>query len=215
MVRRERPGQAGHELSGQAGEPGGRRHGPGARAALAVLAGLAPFAVGAGLYVFGREHTPDYTSGLYGQHGIDAIDLKARLGSALFCLVLLQYGIALWMTGRIPRVPAAPARVRTGHRVLGYLLFLFSLPIAYHCLVTYGIETTSARAALHSFAGCVFYGAFVAKVIVVRSRRLPGVLLPAVGSLLLVTAALLWYTASLWVLGGYTVPGFSSVFPPG
>ncbi|MEW1860252.1 MULTISPECIES: DUF6529 family protein [unclassified Streptomyces] len=193
-----------------AGEPHEERRGPGARAALLALGVLVPIAVGFGIYAFGKEHTPDYNSGIYGQHGTDAVDLKARLGSALLCLVLIQYGLALWMFGRIPGVRAAPHPVRTGHRVLGYFLFLFSLPIAFHCLVTYGIETSSPRVAIHSFTGCAFYGAFVAKVIVVRSKRLPGFLLPVMGSLLLVGVALLWYTAPLWVLNGYSVPGFSS-----
>ncbi|WSV73662.1 DUF6529 family protein [Streptomyces anulatus] len=86
-----------------------------------------------------------------------------------------------------------------------------TMRIAYHCLETYGIETTSPRVAIHSFAGCALYGAFVAKVIVVRSRRLPGWLLPAVGALLVLGVALLWYTAALWALNGNSVPGLSSV----
>ncbi|WP_328917490.1 MULTISPECIES: DUF6529 family protein [unclassified Streptomyces] len=171
---------------------------------------LLPIAVGVGIYVFGEQHTPDYNSGLYGQHGNDAVDLKARLGSALLCLALIQLGLALWMYGRLPGVRAAPRPVRLGHRALGFFAFLFSLPISYHCLVTYGIETSSARVAIHSVAGCAFYGAFVAKVLVVRSRRLPGWLLPVMGSLLVIGIALLWYTAGLWVLNGDSVPGLSS-----
>lgn len=163
-----------------------------------------------GIYVFGVHLTPDYNSGLYGEHGTAAVDLKARLGSALLCAVLIQVGLALWMYGRVPGARSAPRPVGTGHRVLGFLIFLFSLPISLHCLTTYGIDTTSPRVAIHSFAGCATYGAFVAKVIVVRSKRLPGWLLPAMGSLLALTLALLWYTAALWTLNGETVPGFSS-----
>jgi hypothetical protein len=175
-----------------------------------ALGVLLPVAVGVGIYAFGKEHTPDFNSGLYGQHGTDAVDLKARLGSALLCLALIQLGLALWMYGRLPGTRPAPRKVRIGHRALGAFAFLFSLPIAFHCLVTYGIETTSTRVAIHSFAGCALYGAFVAKVIVVRSRRLPGWLLPVAGSLLVCGIALLWYTAALWALNGYSVPGLSS-----
>lgn len=180
------------------------------RAAAVALGVLVPVAVGVGTFVAGRHLTPDYDNGLYGQHGTDAVDLKARLGSALLCLALIQLGLALWMFGRLPGLGAAPRPVRLGHRALGFFAFLFSLPIAYHCLATYGVETTSPRVAIHSVAGCAFYGAFVAKVLVVRSRRLPGWLLPIVGSLLVVGVALLWYTAALWVLNGYSVPGLSS-----
>ncbi|MEE4540495.1 DUF6529 family protein [Streptomyces sp. V4-01] len=180
------------------------------RVAAVALGVLLPVAVGFGVYLFGDHHTPDYNSGLYGQHGTDAVDLKARLGSALLCLALIQLVLALWMYGRLPGLRAAPHGVRIGHRALGLFAFLFSLPIAYHCLATYGIETTSPRVAIHSVAGCALYGAFVAKVLVVRSRRLPGALLPIVGSLLVIGIALLWYTAALWVLGGYSVPGLSS-----
>ncbi|WP_103886741.1 DUF6529 family protein [Actinacidiphila yanglinensis] len=171
---------------------------------------MVPVAVGVGIYLFGDKHTPDYNSALYGQRGQDAVDLKARLGSAMLCLAIIQVGLALWMFGRIPRVRAGGRRVRIGHRVLGFCIFLFSLPIAFHCLVTYGIETTSPRVAIHSFTGCAFYGAFVAKVIVVRSRRLPGWMLPVTGSLLFLGIALLWYTAPLWALNGFSVPGLSS-----
>ncbi|MFF6994371.1 DUF6529 family protein [Streptomyces sp. NPDC008313] len=171
---------------------------------------LVPAAVGVGIYLFGTHHTPGYGNGLFGEHGTAAVDLKARLGTALLCLALVQLGLALWMYGRVPRSRPAPRPVRRGHRVLGFLALLLSLPIAWHCLTTYGIETTSPRVAVHSFAGCALYGAFAAKVIVVRSRRLPGLLLPVVGALLVTGVALLWYTAALWALNGDSVPGFSS-----
>ena len=60
--------------------------------------------------------------------------------------------------------------------------------------------------AIHSFTGCAFYGAFVAKVILVRSRRLPGWTLPVMGSLLVCGIALLWYTAvQHWFNGNWTL----------
>ncbi|MFI6122657.1 DUF6529 family protein [Streptomyces sp. NPDC051064] len=172
---------------------------------------MAPVAAGVGIYLLGTHHTPNYDNGLFGEHGTAAVDLKARLSTALLGLTLIQLGLALWMYGRVPGARSAPRSVPLGHRVLGFLIFLFSLPIAYHCLVTYGIETTSPRVTIHSFAGCALYGAFVAKVIAVRSRRLPGWLLPAMGALLVLGVALLWYTAALWALNGDSAPGFTSV----
>ncbi|MFE9782150.1 DUF6529 family protein [Streptomyces sp. NPDC005775] len=178
-------------------------------AVLAPIAILVPVAVGVGIYLFGTHHTPNYGYGLFGRHGNAAVDLKAQLGTALLGLALIQLGLALWMYGLIPGTRSAPQRARLGHRALGFLTLLFSLPIAYHCLEKYGIETTSPRTTIHSIAGCALYGAFAAKVMVVRSRRLPGWLLPAMGALLVLGIALLWYTAALWTLNADSAPGFS------
>jgi hypothetical protein len=60
---------------------------------------------------------------------------------------------------------------------------------------------------VHSITGCVLYGAFVAKVLVVRSRRLPGWALPVAGGALVTAIALVWYTAALWFFAG-SAPGF-------
>lgn len=180
------------------------------RNGFALLAVLVPVAVGVGIYLLGTHSTPNYDYGLFGEHGSAAVDLKARLGTALLGLALIQLGLALWMYGRLPGTRRAPRPVRSGHRTLGFLTLLFSLPIAYHCLSAYGIETASPRTTLHSFAGCALYGAFAAKVIVVRSRYLPGWLLPATGSLLVLGIALLWYTGALWALDAGSAPGFSS-----
>ncbi|MEW1909081.1 DUF6529 family protein [Kitasatospora sp. NPDC085895] len=169
---------------------------------------LVPVAVALGVYWYGRTLTPDYTSGLFGREGDDATRLKARLGSALFGLALVQLLLALWMYGRLPGAPRpAPRPVPPVHRVAGLLAFLLSLPIAQHCLVTYGVQLNSPRVALHSITGCVLYGAFAAKVIVVRNRRLPGWMLPLAGGVLVCAIGLLWYTGALWYLNGYGAPG--------
>lgn len=173
-----------------------------------VVAALLPFAVAAALYGYGRTHVPTYDSGLFGQHGDDANELKAQLGSALMALALIQLALALWMYRRLPALGPPPPPVRTVHRVGGVTAFLLSLPIAYHCLTTYGVRFTTTRVAVHAVTGCVLYGAFVAKVLVVRSRRLPGWALPAAGGLLVTAIALMWYTGALWQLDGYDAPGF-------
>jgi len=172
-----------------------------------VLGAAVSVAVALAIWFVARHHTPDSNSGLFGAHYTQAVDLKARLGSALWCLALIQFGLALWMYGRLPGVQAAPRPVHTGHRVVGLIAFLLSVPIAYHCVVTYGVETTNARVAIHSVCGCVLYGAFVVKVLVVRSRALSGWLLPLAGSVLVCAIGLLWYTAALWALNGFNAPG--------
>jgi hypothetical protein len=46
--------------------------------------------------------------------------------------------------------------------------------------------------------GCAFYGAFATKVLVVRSRRMPGWALPVVGGVLFSVVVLIWLTSSWW-----------------
>jgi len=177
------------------------------RMVMPALGFLLPLAVAASIYGFGRTYTPNYNNALFGAHGTDTLVLKARMGTALLGLAVIQVLLGLWMYRRLPGAGVAPRQVRTSHRIIGLGAFLLSLPIAFHCLTTYGFQVTNTRVALHSIAGCVFYGAFVAKVLVVRARRLPGWALPVAGGTLVCAIALLWYTAALWVLNGYTVPG--------
>ncbi len=81
-----------------------------------------------------------------------------------------------------------------------------TIPIALHCLIAYGVQLTSARVAVHSLAGCFLYGAFVAKVLLVHTRRLPGWVLPVAGGTLAVTVAVLWYSSALWYYNGSQLP---------
>jgi Family of unknown function (DUF6529) len=165
---------------------------------------LAAAAVAVGLYVFGRNHTPDYTTSLFGKTGPDTLSLKSWLGTGLLALAALQVGLALWMYGKL-RV-TAPTGVPLVHRLTGAGLLLLSLPIAYHCMLAYGAQTTSARIAVHSVAGCFFYGSFAAKITVVRSRRLSGWTLPLVGGTLALVVGILWYTSSLWDFNNFSLP---------
>lgn len=168
---------------------------------------LLPAAVALALYWYGRSHTPDYLSSLFGRRDGDANDLKASMGTALLGLAFLQLLLALWICQRLPGAGPAPRPVPLTHRIGGLLAFLLSLPIAYHCITAYGVQLTSTRVAVHCVTGCVLYGAFVAKVVVVHSRRLPGWALPTVGGLLVTAITVLWYTAALWQLNGQHLPG--------
>jgi len=51
------------------------------------------------------------------------------------------------------------------------LAFLFSLPVVYHRLWSLGFQSGSTRVLLHSIFGCLVYGAFAAKVLIVRTPR--------------------------------------------
>ena len=148
----------------------------GRRSAAVRLAGIGLLAAGvtAALYAAGRLHTPDYTFGLFGRTGLGAIAFKSVLASVALGLAVLQVLLALWIYRKLPLAGGPPRPVRLAHRGIGFGLFALTVPIAVHCLLAYGVQLTSVRVAVHSLAGCFFYGAFAAKVLLVHSRRLPG-----------------------------------------
>jgi Family of unknown function (DUF6529) len=172
---------------------------------LAVIGVLAA-GVTAALYVAGRLHTPNVTASLFGRSGLDAIALKSGLATIALGLAVLQVLLALWMYRKLPLAGSPPRPARLTHRVIGFGLFALTAPIAVHCLLAYGVQLTSLRVAVHSIAGCFFYGAFAAKVLLVQSRRLPGWVRPAAGGTLAVVAGVLWYTSSLWYYNGFRLP---------
>jgi hypothetical protein len=180
----------------------GRR---GTAARLAVI-GLVAVVVSGAIYAVGRLHTPNYTLSLFGQAGLAAVSLKSLLASVALGLAAVQVLLALWMYRKLPLAGRPPRRVRLSHRLTGFGLFALTVPIAVHCLLAYGVQFTSTRVAVHSLAGCVFYGAFAAKVLLVQSRRLPGWALPAAGGLLAFLVAVLWYSSALWYYNGYQLP---------
>ena len=135
--------------------------------------GLLAVAVTVALYVAGRVHTVNPAFSLFGQQYVAAVALKAVLATVALGLAVLQVLLALWIYRKLPLAGSPPRPVPLVHRIVGFGLFAY-LPIAVHCLIAYGVQLTSLRVAVHSVAGCFFYGAFVAKVLLVRTRRLPG-----------------------------------------
>ncbi len=173
---------------------------------------LLPFGLGlaiaAGLYAFGTQHTPDYSgTALFGQTATDTLPLKSWLATGVLALAAVQLGLALWLYGRLPGIGVAGPRTGNIHRAVGVAAILVTLPIAYHCAFAYGVQTKlDSRVVVHSLAGCFLYGAIVAKLVVVRSRRLPGWALPLAGGMVVVVVAVLWYTSALWYFNDYSLP---------
>ncbi|MFD7786038.1 DUF6529 family protein [Streptomyces nojiriensis] len=195
--------------------PALRRPEAGLALALAFATAVAVFVV---IFLVGRSNTPDYTATLFGQADTDAVRLKAQLATGILGLAALQLVLALWMYGRLPGVRRVPGPVPLTHRIVGVVLFALSIPITVHCIQAYGVQLNGSRAAVHSIAGCFFYGAFAAKVLLVRSRRLPGWALPLAGGALVVVVVVLWYTSALWYFNGNSVPVLSlghHHLPPG
>jgi hypothetical protein len=164
-------------------------------------------AVALAIYVFGRNHTPDYSgTGLFGRTAQDTLSLKSWLATSVLALAAVQLGSALWMYRVFPRRHAPPRHLGKVHRGSGAALVLVTLPIAYHCMFAYGVQRFDARITVHSLAGCFFYGAFMAKLTIVRSRSLPGWMLPVAGGTLVTLVVVLWYTSALWYFNDFQLP---------
>ena len=182
--------------------------GPGAcRPAGWRLAGIGLLGIGvaAALYVAGRLLQPDYAFSLF---GADPVPAKSLLASVVLALAGVQVLLALWLYRKLPLAPGPPRPVPVVHRVIGFALFALTVPVAVHCLIAYGVQLTSPRVAMHSIAGCFFYGAVTAKMLLVHSRRPPGWAVPLVGGTLAIVIGALWYTSAGWYYDGYQLPAF-------
>jgi len=163
---------------------------------LAVAGGLA-LVVAAALYAFGRTHPPAYAMGLLGQHGLAVNRLKAQLATGMLGLALVQLTLALWMTnGSRGRDRAAAGAGAASRRRCELVSALVAGCRALHVRLRRAAGRPTV--AVHSVAGCFFYGAFAAKVLIVRSRRLPGWALPLAGGLLVTLIAAMWCSSALW-----------------
>lgn len=169
----------------------------------AAIGGLVSVSLG----MYARLHTP--TGEGITTFGFPAVlPMKAWFATAAALLAVGQLASALWMWGRLPGHGSAPSWIPPMHRWLGTVAFLFTLPVAYHCLWALGFQQTTTRVLLHSLFGCAFYGAFVTKMLVLRSERLPGWALPAAGGSLVGILVGIWFTSSFWF---FTTIGFPGV----
>jgi hypothetical protein len=169
-----------------------------------LLAGALGALVAMSLGLYGHLHDP--ASDLSITLGFtDTITMKVWLATAAVLFAVAQLVSALWMYGRLP-LRAAPAWLGSAHRISGRLAFLLSLPVAYSCLYTLAFQDSSTRVLAHSILGCAFYGAFAAKVVLVRSRSLPGFALPLAGGLLFCVLVAVWMTSGLWFISENGLP---------
>ena len=187
-----------HAAAGSTRSPASSR-----RLIVVLLTGAVVFGAVA---LFAANHKPDYTFSVFGTSGQETLSLKSKIATGVFGLAMLQLLGALWIYGRLPGLRSAPRPVGKLHRAywgrgvrgdgagrrplhLGLRLPDLADPRFVHCL-----------------AGCLFYGAFAAKVVVVRSRRLPGWVLPVAGGVLFTVIVVIWYTSALWFLNGNKLP---------
>lgn len=164
-------------------------------------------AVSVALGVYGKTHAP--TGKGITTFGFPAVlPMKAWFATVAAALGIGQLTSALWMWGRLPGAGDAPKWIGPAHRWLGTTAFLFTLPVAYHCLWALGFQDFDTRVFAHSLLGCAFYGAFTTKMLVLHSKKMPGWALPVMGGTLVTLLTAVWWTSSLWF---FTTKGFPGV----
>jgi hypothetical protein len=164
---------------------------------------LAPLVLGAlvalalGLLARQEAVAPgSYPGGYFQLFFSDPIHLKAWLATAAVALAVLQLLSAAWIFRKLPW--PRPRWIPAFHRWTGRLVLVATLPVAYHCIFKLGFQKTDGRVVAHSFAGSAVYGAFAAKVLIVRLHRFPGWVLPLAGGTLFALLLGVWYTSALW-----------------
>lgn len=132
------------------------------------------------------------------------IEMKTVLALVVGVLLLAQLLGGLWMYGRLGR--PAPSWVGPAHRTVGVLAILVSLPVAYDCLLAFGVQTYQPRVLAHALLGCAVYGAVVVKVFAVRSTSAPSWFLPVAGGVLFTLFMLAILTSAVWYSVQYGFP---------
>ena len=185
---------------------------PEQRSARWLAAPLLAFAVGsltAGLLAAHSTRSKGYFRLFFS----DPIHLKAGFATAAVVLACFQVFTAAWIFRKLPW--PKPAWVNPVHRWSGRLAFACTLPVAYHCIFKLGFQSPSTRVLVHSLLGCAVYGAFAAKVTIVRLHRFPRFVLPVAGGLLFATLIGVWYTSALWLYNHSTnaAPAYAASAP--
>jgi len=129
----------------------------------------------------------------------ETIAAKAWLATAAGVFALVQVTTAARIFGKLQGIVRLPHEtVKRIHRWSGRLVFVFTLPVIFHCVFILGFKTTDARVTAHSIAGSFVYGIFAVKVFFVHDRAHPRWTLPLVGGTLFATLATLWSTSAYW-----------------
>lgn len=159
----------------------------------APLLAFALFSLTAGLLA---KHDPR-SKGYFQLFFSDPIHLKAGFATAAAVLACFQLFTAAWIFRKLPW--DKPPWVNPVHRFSGVLALVFTLPVAYHCIFKLGFQDPGTRVLAHSLLGCAFYGAYAAKVTIVRLHRFPRPVLPIAGGLLFAILIGVWYSSAFWL----------------
>ena len=164
-----------------------------------LIGGLVALALG----LYGRLHHPTGIAvNIAGFSSPGYVKSWLATGATIFAIV--QVISALVMYGKIPRV-TAPDWIGTLHRWSGRIAFLLAVPVAIHCLYALGFQQYSTRVLLHSVFGCLFFGAFTVKMLILPKRDLPGWVLPVVGAVVFTLLVVIWLTSAYWFFSTFGI----------
>ncbi len=164
-----------------------------------VIGGLVALTLG----LYGRLHNP--TGIAVNIAGFSSPGyVKSWLATGATVLAIVQVVSALVMYGKVPRV-TAPAWIGGLHRWSGRIAFLLAVPVAIHCLYALGFQNYSTRVLLHSIFGCLFFGAFTVKMLILPKKGLPGWVLPFWGAVVFTALVLIWLTSAYWFFSTFGV----------
>jgi hypothetical protein len=180
---------------------------PPTRAASSTAKLVVPCVIGAlvalTLGLYGRLHSP--TGLAVNIAGFSSPGyVKSWLATGATVLAIVQVVSALVMYGKIPQV-TAPSWIGTLHRWSGRIAFLLAVPVAIHCLYALGFQNYSTRVLLHSIFGCLFFGAFTVKMLILPKKGLSGWVLPFWGAVVFTALVLIWLTSAYWFFSTFGV----------
>jgi hypothetical protein len=127
----------------------------------------------------------------------DTLHMKVWLTTAALLLGLSQLLTASRIYGLL-HFPPPGSFYNVVHRWSGRTAIVLTLPVAYHCIFLLGFGTYDTRVYIHSLLGSSVYGAFLAKVFIVRAKGFPGWALPIAGGVMFSILLGVWLTAAPW-----------------
>jgi Family of unknown function (DUF6529) len=173
--------------------PNARRPSP---ATVLLVPALAGCAVSLALGIYGHLHNPTGVAvDVIGFSG--PLSAKTWLATVATLLAIVQIVSAMIMYGKLPWI-TAPSWIGGLHRWSGRIAFITVVPVAMHCLYALGYQTYSTRVMIHSLLGCVFFGVFTAKMLVLTKKDAPGWVLPVLGGVLFAVLVGLWFSSAYW-----------------
>ena len=179
------------------------RRSPGPRLLVRPLLLFASVALVIG-FVAVRTDVEPYETPFFHLFFSNTLHMKAWLTTAALLLGLGQLLTAARIYGKL-HFPPEGRLYPLLHRWSGRAAILLTVPAAYHCIFKLGFGTYDARAFIHSLLGASFYGAFSAKVLIVRTSGYPGWALPMAGGVLFAILMVLWLTSAFWLFGAHGV----------
>jgi len=159
-----------------------------------VVALASGCAVAVVLGVYAKLHHPAH-------YALDVAGFSSPLyAKAWLTTAAAVFAVVQPVTGyRITR-GAAAAWMPVVHRWSGRIAILLTVPVIVHCIYALGFGAYSPRVLAHSVLGCIFYGAFVAKMLsLVQRDKMPKWVLPVLGGVVFVSLIALWATSALWL----------------